>query len=125
MTDASRPHRNTIFVEDAVVLAHTPFEDNQYILRLQSPKCAAAAVPGSFVHLTCDPSLPMRRPLSIMRVDARAAYQQAGAAQLAPLVVHRHQHLGVGDQQGAFGGRCVGGGGHVETACRKRARRSG
>lgn len=74
MTDAARPHRNTIFVEDAVVLAHTPFEDGQYILRLQSPKCAAAAVPGSFVHLTCDPSLPMRRPLSLMRVDPAAGW---------------------------------------------------
>jgi dihydroorotate dehydrogenase electron transfer subunit len=27
-------------------------------------------LPGSFVHLTCDPDLPMRRPLSIQRVNA-------------------------------------------------------
>jgi dihydroorotate dehydrogenase electron transfer subunit len=27
-------------------------------------------VAGSFVHLTCDPSIPMRRPLSIMRANA-------------------------------------------------------
>ncbi|NCF14879.1 MAG: dihydroorotate dehydrogenase electron transfer subunit [Gammaproteobacteria bacterium] len=37
-------------------------------MRIRAPKCAAAAEPGSFVHITCDESLPMRRPLSIMRV---------------------------------------------------------
>lgn len=63
-------HRNTIFIEDAEVLAHDRFDANQYILKLRAPKCAAAATPGSFVHLTCDESLPMRRPLSIMRADA-------------------------------------------------------
>jgi dihydroorotate dehydrogenase electron transfer subunit len=63
-------HRNTIFLEEAEVLTHERFEAHQYILKLQAPKCAAAATPGSFVHLTCDASLPMRRPLSIMRADA-------------------------------------------------------
>ena len=56
-------HRNTIFIEDARVLSHERFDANQYVLRLEAPKCAAAATPGSFVHLTCDESLPMRRPL--------------------------------------------------------------
>ena len=65
-----RPHRGTIFVEDeAQILGQTPFEAEQYILRVRAPKCAAAATPGSFAHITCDPSLPMRRPLSIMRAD--------------------------------------------------------
>jgi dihydroorotate dehydrogenase electron transfer subunit len=62
-------HRGTIFLEDAEVLAHEQFEANQFILRLKAPKCARRATPGSFVHLTCDESLPMRRPLSIMRAD--------------------------------------------------------
>jgi dihydroorotate dehydrogenase electron transfer subunit len=66
-----RPHRGTIFVEDAEVLAQEAFEAKQFILKLQAPKCAAAATPGSFVHLSCDESLPMRRPLSIMRADAQ------------------------------------------------------
>ncbi len=70
----AKPHRNTIFVEEAVVLSHTAWEGEQYILRLQAPKCAAAAMPGSFVHLSCDPSLPMRRPLSLMRVDPTAGW---------------------------------------------------
>jgi len=40
------------------------------VLRVEAPECASHAQPGSFVHLTCDPAIPMRRPLSIMRVDA-------------------------------------------------------
>jgi len=36
-------------------------------MRIRAPKCSAAATPGSFVHVTCDATLPMRRPLSIMR----------------------------------------------------------
>jgi dihydroorotate dehydrogenase electron transfer subunit len=61
--------RSTIFLEDAEVLAHERFEGNQFILKLRAPKCARRATPGSFVHLTCDESLPMRRPLSIMRAN--------------------------------------------------------
>jgi dihydroorotate dehydrogenase electron transfer subunit len=61
--------RSTIFLEDAEVLAHERFEGNQFILKLKAPKCARRATPGSFVHLTCDDSLPMRRPLSIMRAN--------------------------------------------------------
>ncbi|MDX1442536.1 MAG: dihydroorotate dehydrogenase electron transfer subunit [Gammaproteobacteria bacterium] len=67
MTD--RPHRGTIFVEDCEVLAHQAYEGDQYVLRVHAPKCAAHAMPGSFVHITCDPALPMRRPMSIMRVS--------------------------------------------------------
>jgi dihydroorotate dehydrogenase electron transfer subunit len=63
----NKPHRNTIFLEDAEVLSHQPFDGRQFILRLAAPKCAKAARPGAFVHLTCDDLLPMRRPLSIMR----------------------------------------------------------
>jgi dihydroorotate dehydrogenase electron transfer subunit len=66
----SRAHRDTIFLEDAVALEHRAFPGGQYILRLAAPRCAAAATPGSFVHLTCGPDLPMRRPLSIMRARA-------------------------------------------------------
>jgi dihydroorotate dehydrogenase electron transfer subunit len=70
MSSIDRPHRGTIFLEDAEVLAQSQFEANQFILKLRAPKCAAAATPGSFVHLSCDESLPMRRPLSIMRAHA-------------------------------------------------------
>ena len=67
-------HRGTIHLEEARVLAHTAWEGQQYILRLEAPRCAAKAVPGSFVHLTCDPDLPMRRPLSLMRFDPVAGW---------------------------------------------------
>jgi dihydroorotate dehydrogenase electron transfer subunit len=69
-----RTHRNTIFVEQAPVLEQSAFAADQFVLRIQAPKCAAKATPGSFIHLTCDPSVPMRRPLSIMRADARAGW---------------------------------------------------
>ncbi len=67
---AERAHRGTIFVEDGEVLEVREYPGDQYIVRVRSPKCAAHARPGSFAHVTCDESLPMRRPLSIMRADA-------------------------------------------------------
>jgi dihydroorotate dehydrogenase electron transfer subunit len=60
-------NRDTIFVEECTVLGHESWPGDQHILRLQAPKCAAAARAGTFVHITCDEELPMRRPLSIMR----------------------------------------------------------
>jgi dihydroorotate dehydrogenase electron transfer subunit len=70
----SRAHRDTIFLEDAVALEHRAFPGGQYVLRLAAPRCAATATPGSFIHLTCGPDLPMRRPLSIMRANAAAGW---------------------------------------------------
>jgi dihydroorotate dehydrogenase electron transfer subunit len=64
-----RPHRGTIFVEDAEVIDIETWPGEQYIMRLVAPKTAAHARPGSFAHLSCDPLLPMRRPLSLMRAD--------------------------------------------------------
>jgi dihydroorotate dehydrogenase electron transfer subunit len=71
---SGREHRGTIFVEDATILEHREFPGRQFVLRLEAPKCAAAATPGSFAHLSCDALLPMRRPLSIMRADAGAGW---------------------------------------------------
>lgn len=62
-------HHNTIFVENAVVLSQTPFEADQFVLRVRAPKCAATATAGSFAHIACHAELPMRRPLSIMRAS--------------------------------------------------------
>ena len=67
-------HRDTIFIENAEVLGHDAHPGAQFVLRLQAPEVASRAKPGSFVHLSCDPLLPMRRPLSIMRVDAAAGW---------------------------------------------------
>jgi len=62
-------HQNTIFVEDCEILTHTAFDGDQYIMRVHAPKIAAHAKPGSFAHLTVHPLRPMRRPISIMRVN--------------------------------------------------------
>lgn len=62
--------RNTIFVEEAEILAQHAFAEEQFVLRVQAPKCAASAKSGQFSHIQCDPQRLMRRPLSIMRVSA-------------------------------------------------------
>lgn len=71
MTAATRKNaqrnRNTVFVESGELLGVEEFPGRQYIMRIRAPKCAAAARPGSFVHISCDDELPMRRPMSIMR----------------------------------------------------------
>jgi len=66
----AKPHRDTIFVEDALILSHEAFAGDQYVLRVRAPECAARALPGQFAHLTVDPQRPMRRPISIMRASA-------------------------------------------------------
>ena len=66
--------RDTINLEQATVLKHEAFAGDQYLLRLCAPETASSALAGSFVHLRCDDSLPMRRPMSIMRVDARQGW---------------------------------------------------
>jgi dihydroorotate dehydrogenase electron transfer subunit len=72
------------------VLSQQGFDGDQYVLRVCAPRCAERATPGSFAHLTCDPLLPMRRPLSIMRVDRAKGWVEflykpvgRGLAQLA------------------------------------------
>jgi dihydroorotate dehydrogenase electron transfer subunit len=62
-----KAHRNTLFVEDAVILSHECYPGKQYVLRVSAARCAARARPGSFAHVQCAPTLPLRRPLSIMR----------------------------------------------------------
>ncbi|MDZ7661837.1 dihydroorotate dehydrogenase electron transfer subunit [Thiohalophilus sp.] len=72
--NAARAHRDTIFVEEAEILEHDAHAGDQYTLRLQAPQIAAHALPGSFVHLSVNALRPMRRPISIMRVDAQKGY---------------------------------------------------
>lgn len=61
--------RGTINIEDAKILINDAYAGDQYLMRLQAPLTAAEAKPGSFIHLACDASLSMRRPMSIMRTD--------------------------------------------------------
>lgn len=67
-------HRNTIFVEDCEILSHSAFDGDQFIMRVQSPKISANAKPGSFAHITVHPLRPMRRPISIMRVNRKSGW---------------------------------------------------
>ncbi|MEQ8662138.1 MAG: dihydroorotate dehydrogenase electron transfer subunit, partial [Gammaproteobacteria bacterium] len=69
--DAARPHRASILLEDARVLALDLHPGEQCVMRLECPPIAARALPGSFVHLRCAPALDMRRPMSVMRASAR------------------------------------------------------
>jgi dihydroorotate dehydrogenase electron transfer subunit len=70
----AQSNRGTLFVEDAEIIEVTSFPGEQFITRLAAPNCAAHAVAGSFVHIQCDETIPMRRPLSIMRADAAAGW---------------------------------------------------
>ena len=70
----NKPQRNTLLVEDAEILDHAHHAGAQHTLRVRAPRIAQRAQAGSFVHLQCDPLLPMRRPISIMRVDADAGW---------------------------------------------------
>lgn len=69
---SDKPHRETIFLEDAEVLRQEAFPAEQFVIEVRAPECASAALAGQFAHVTCDPAVPMRRPLSIMRADAAA-----------------------------------------------------
>jgi dihydroorotate dehydrogenase electron transfer subunit len=60
-------NRGSVFLEDARILAQRAWPGQQFVLRVQAPRAARKAKPGTFAHIACDPSVPMRRPLSIMR----------------------------------------------------------
>ena len=70
----SKSQRATIYLESAQVLSHQAYPGDQYVLRVEAADCAAAARAGQFAHLSCDPGLAMRRPISIMRVNARQGW---------------------------------------------------
>jgi len=67
-------NRGSVFLEEARILAQHSWPGEQFVLRVHAPRAARKAVPGTFAHIACDPSVPMRRPLSIMRVDAEAGW---------------------------------------------------
>ena len=66
-----KSNRGSIAVENAKILEREEYPGDQFILRVHAPEIAATAKPGQFAHIQCDPALPMRRPLSIMRVSAK------------------------------------------------------
>lgn len=70
----ARPDRDTIVVVEATLTEVELHADEQFIMRLDAPEIARRAEPGTFVHLTCSDALPMRRPISLQRVDADAGW---------------------------------------------------
>jgi len=58
--------RNTVFEEQAEILAHITHPGDQFVMRVRAPKTAANAKPGQFVHLRVSPERALRRPISIM-----------------------------------------------------------
>jgi len=71
---SDKPQRGSIYLESARVVSQQAYDGNQYVLRVQAADCAAAARAGQFAHLSCDPMLAMRRPISIMRVGAQQGW---------------------------------------------------
>ena len=65
-----KPKRGTVALEDAEILDHQAFAGQQFILRVRAPTAARRATPGTFAHISVDPAVPLRRPLSIMRANA-------------------------------------------------------
>jgi dihydroorotate dehydrogenase electron transfer subunit len=61
--------RGSVFLEDARIVSQRGWPGQQFVLRVQAPRAARKAWPGTFAHISCDPSVPMRRPLSIMRAS--------------------------------------------------------
>lgn len=70
----SEPWRNTVFEEQAEVVANVQHPGDQFILRLHAPKTAAHAEPGQFVHLKVSEERPLRRPISIMLTHPEQGY---------------------------------------------------
>lgn len=70
----TKSHRGSIHLEQARIIYHDTFAGDQHILRVNAPRCASLAQAGQFAHLQCAPTLPMRRPLSIMRVNPRQGW---------------------------------------------------
>ncbi|MCF7822430.1 MAG: dihydroorotate dehydrogenase electron transfer subunit [Mariprofundaceae bacterium] len=69
MTNPLENSRNTIFEENAEILANVTHSGDQFVIRVRAPKTAAAARPGQFVHLRVSDERPLRRPISIMLAD--------------------------------------------------------
>ena len=95
-------NRDTICLEDAQILSQISFPGNQYIIRLEAPDCAKRANPGTFAHLTCDPDVPMRRPLSIMRANANEGWLEFLYKPVGPGLAHLAKRS-IGDRVSMLG----------------------
>jgi dihydroorotate dehydrogenase electron transfer subunit len=65
----SSNHPAPLFIEEAQVTAQQSAAAGQVILKLQAPKCASAALPGTFVHLNSNESSSSVHMAAVMRAD--------------------------------------------------------
>ena len=76
--DRPRGHRGTISSSKTPsCLRNMSTRDGSSSSGCSAPPLLPRPLPGSFAHLSCDAQLPMRRPLSIMRADARRRLDRA------------------------------------------------
>ncbi len=64
--------RNTIYSTKATIVRHDKFLAKQFIITLLVPDIITNITAGQFVHIECDKSLLLKRPMSIMLVDKEA-----------------------------------------------------
>ncbi|MBI3615690.1 MAG: dihydroorotate dehydrogenase electron transfer subunit [Candidatus Omnitrophica bacterium] len=55
----------------ALVTTHRRVAGDHYFMRLEAPTVAQRAKPGQFIHVQCGDSTLLRRPFSLMDVDAK------------------------------------------------------
>jgi dihydroorotate dehydrogenase electron transfer subunit len=67
-------NRDSLVQETAEIVSHLDYPAGQHVIRVVAPRVSALARPGSFVHLKCNGDIGMRRPISIMRVDAKEGW---------------------------------------------------
>ena len=72
-TPTSSGTRGSIFLETARVISQLAYEAQQFVLRVAAARRRARRA-RQLAHITCDATIPMRRPLSIMR-DAKAGWR--------------------------------------------------
>ena len=95
-------NRGTVCLEDAQILSQISYPGDQHIIRLDAPDCAERASPGSFAHVTCDPDVPMRRPLSIMRANADEGWLEFLYKPVGPGLAHLAKRS-IGDRVSVLG----------------------
>ena len=97
-TSSALGRRGSILVEQARILNHEEFPGQQYVMTLKAPKIVKRA--RQFVHIRCGFELPMRRPLSIMRVEEHSGclellYKVVGTGTRILSSRHKNEHLDI------------------------------
>jgi len=92
--------RGSILVEQAKILNQDEFPGQQFVMTVNAPKIVQRARAGQFVHIRCGFELPMRRPLSIMRVEEHSGnldllYKVVGTGTRILASRHKNEHLDI------------------------------